>query len=47
MTQRNFTTALLIGVLLSLLYSCMSDRTALQRVLTKEPLFDTSRASVH
>lgn len=41
MTQRNFTRALIIGVLLSLLYSCMSDKTALQRVLTKEPLFDT------
>jgi hypothetical protein len=41
MKKQSFGYALLLGVLLSLLYSCMTDRTALQRVLTREPLFDT------
>jgi hypothetical protein len=41
MKKHSFGYALLLGVLLSLLYSCMTDRTALQRVLTKQPLFDT------
>jgi uncharacterized membrane protein YraQ (UPF0718 family) len=41
MKKHSFGYALLVGVLLSLLYSCMSDRTALQRVFTKQPLFDT------
>jgi len=36
-----FKHALLLGVLLSLFYSCSSDRAAVQRVLTKKPLFDT------
>jgi hypothetical protein len=36
-----FNYALLLGVLLSLFYSCSSDRAAVQRVLTKKPLFDT------
>ena len=36
-----FDYALTAMVILSFFGSCMSDRTALQRVLTKQPLFDT------
>lgn len=42
MKRNSFGYALLLGVLLSLLYSCMSDRTALQRVLITPKLFDTA-----
>jgi len=39
--MKNFKLAVLVAVVLSLLYSCMTDSKALQTVLTKKPLFDT------